>query len=154
MNLTVPQLADSCAVDLILEQNLQRVACATRGERRFDLEEPLQAALKSGVARVLGTGRAVTGHDDASNGSPRAAPAHVLGEARKPSYVCMPLRAREQVIGVLTLVRAERPFQRAEVQLIEQLASRASDRHRQCTSVRRSGARRPYARRRARHRVS
>jgi len=128
VRLAVPRFADMCCVDLLAGEQLERAAFAVRPGNSQSAHErdggaAFETELRQAIRRVLSSACAVS--------KPEArAPVELSGEPHGPDpiccYVCLPLHARHQLIGVLTLVRTRRVFQSGELNLAEQLASRVS----------------------------
>jgi len=129
MGLVVPRFADLCCVDVLAGPKLERVAFAAQPDKQAAVAQPetkalLETELKTAISRVLSSGSAVSRQagrtTDELGGEPR-------GRRQSwPSYVCLPLQARQKMIGVLTLARTQRAFLPGELSLAEQLASRVS----------------------------
>jgi len=137
--LAVPYLADFCIVDLVGEDGqVRRLATAHAREDR----EPLLQALRERyaprrdspqpAARVLRSGRAeLTSHvDEAWLEASASDPDHLrlLRELVPVSYLVVPLVARGQTIGALSLATAEsgRHYGPEDAILAEDLARRAA----------------------------
>ena len=137
--LAVPRLADWCAVDLLGENGrLERVAVEHPDPERVRLAHEIEArypadpAAPHGVFQVIRTGESEMMPDIPDALLERLArdPEH-LRMARAlglRSYVCVPLVARDRVLGALTLVHAEsgRAHGPADLALAEELARRAA----------------------------
>jgi PAS domain S-box-containing protein len=137
-HLTVPAIADNCAIDLVYaDTGLRRVvidaADPQRGELLRDLYRrypPDPRAL--GIFEVLESGRSrlVAHVDDAQRVAPArdAAHAELLRAAGTTSYMVVPFVARGRVIGTLALNMAEssRHYGPADLALAEALAARAA----------------------------
>ena len=137
--LAVPRIADWSVVDVLDEDGaIKRVAVAhsdpqklRRGweiSRRF----PPRADEARGVARVLRTGEPEFMPELPAELVEQAkardpAMAGILEELGMHALICVPIRARDRVLGALTLVRAEtgRPFTKADLDLATALADRA-----------------------------
>jgi PAS domain S-box-containing protein len=136
--LAVPHLADWCAVDVVGERGtVQRIHVAHPDPRRVgmvrELEEryPADPASPFGLHNVLRTGQ--------SEMVPQISDEMLAASARDEehlrliqalglrSYVIVPLSARGQVVGAITLVSAEsgRRYGQADLWLAEELARRA-----------------------------
>jgi len=137
--LTVPRLADWCAVDMVgVDGELQRLAVAhedpAKVQRAYELQEKYPPALddEHGVAAVIRTGNAefipeishevldaLVGDDQERRG--------LVEELDIRSAICVPLRARGRTLGALTLIAAERheAFTQADFDLAAELARRA-----------------------------
>ena len=137
--LTVPEIADWCAVDLVDEigQREQVVVAHTDPEKLVLAEElrahdPRQATAETGVGRVAATGVSelypevtdemlVAGAVDEEH-------LRLLRAVGMRSAILVPLRARGRSLGVMTLVTAEslRRFDERDLDFAEQLAGRAA----------------------------
>jgi K+-sensing histidine kinase KdpD len=112
-DISVPRLADWCTVDVLDETGgIKRLAAAHVGPEH--VPDPDAAA---GVPLVLRTGEAQF--------MPEVREA--LGAPGLRSWLCVPLKARDQVLGALTLATAEsgRAFTSADLDLATALAGRA-----------------------------
>jgi signal transduction histidine kinase len=137
----VPSLADWCVVDLVDDGGSARqvevahVNAQKEAELRA-LEKGLGKVATSadgGSAQVIRTGRSELHRDVSASpdfiskvfGLERQELLYALG-AR--SHLCVPLKARERVMGALTLVSSEsnRRFDEDELEFVEELARRAS----------------------------
>ncbi|MGH2725269.1 MAG: SpoIIE family protein phosphatase [Actinomycetota bacterium] len=137
--LTVPRLADWCAVDIVDEDGaIELVAVAhsdpskVRLARRLRRRYPPDPDGPGGVAHVLRTGRS----ELYSQIAPEILEAtardeehlSLLRELRLGSVMIVPLAARGRVLGAMTLVSAEsgRTFGRQDLRLAEEVAGRAA----------------------------
>ena len=126
--MVVPTLADWSVVDFFPDDSTFQVAVAHADQTQEAKLRPLQVRLppkqprapdpEKGEAAVAEAGRYVFGVE-------RQKVLHELGAS---TYVSIPLRVRERVIGALTLVfsTAERRLDQEDLNLAEDLASRAS----------------------------
>jgi signal transduction histidine kinase len=137
--LAVPGLADWCGVDVldergqvrrlvIVHKDPEKQGVAEELERRY----PRSEDASSGSIRVLRTGESLLLPDIPDEGLVRyardAEHLRLLRELGFKSYLVVALRARERVLGTITLVRTE-PGQRygaEELRLAEDLARRAA----------------------------
>jgi PAS domain S-box-containing protein len=137
--LTVPRLADWCAIDLVeADGELRRVVTAhTDPEKERTASElhrryPPDPSSEHGVHHVLRTGRAVLVPEIPAEVIRRSAHdeehARILTELRLRSYMIVPMISPEGVLGTITFVCAESEHAYAEkdLRLAEQLASRAA----------------------------
>jgi PAS domain S-box-containing protein len=137
--LVVPRLADWCAVDIVGEDGaLSRLAVAHVDPARVALAEELQRRYPEdpdaphGVGPVLRTGcsQFVTEIPDSLLVGLAKDPEHlrILRSLGLRSYLCVPLTARDQTLGVLTFASAEsgRRYGPADVEFAEDLARRAA----------------------------
>ncbi len=137
--LSVPEIADWCAVELVDDRGeRQRVAVAHRDPDKLDLAERLRAyepeelSPDRGVGRILRTGMSELYQDIPDEALAAAAvnDEH-LGLLRSlgfRSVLLVPLSARGRTFGVMTLVTAEsmRRFEDADREFAEQVAGRAA----------------------------
>ena len=137
--LTVPELADWCAVDLrtqdgrieragLAHTDPQAVASAEELARRH----PIDPDARAGVANVLRTGAAEL-HAEIPDGLIRDVAVddehyRLLKAVGMRSAIIAPLLARERVLGALTLVSADsgRQFDEQDLELARQLALRCA----------------------------
>jgi PAS domain S-box-containing protein len=124
----VPAVADWCTVDLVAEDGRRRRAASVRDRRvaaRARKGDGDQAAALAEAA--IREGRSVLGPPAAEAPAvPGDDPAAVAAERSRA--IATPLRARDEVLGALVLVRdAGRPgFDNADIDLIGELAGRVS----------------------------
>ena len=135
--LAVPGVADWCAVDLLEEGRIERVAVHHSDPARIALVRQLAGRYPSdpdasvGAPHVIRTGQsefAASIPDDVVDTVARDAEhARILRELGLRSYVIAPLTAREQVLGAITFVFAEsgRTYDENDLRLVEDLARRA-----------------------------
>jgi PAS domain S-box-containing protein len=140
-SLAVPQLADWCAIDVLVEESgeiVQLVVAHQDPERKRWAEELRTRSRQVRIddefdltARVMRTGepeflREVPKEllDEAAERDPEAARA--LEEISIRSAITLPLRAGERTLGALTLVAEERVFDDSDFGLAQQLAARAA----------------------------
>jgi PAS domain S-box-containing protein len=137
--LSVPQLADVCAVDLLTEQGVveRRVVVHRDPERVahvFELARlfPIDLGTDVGIARVLRTGAPLC----LPELTEATLPAFTRGEEHLArvrrlglrSLLCVPLQARGRVLGALTWMVESGPrrYGTRDVELMRELARRAS----------------------------
>jgi PAS domain S-box-containing protein len=121
-DLIVRDLADWCVIDLIDEGDLRRTAVAraepvTDGARVGDSPgSAIGAVAQSGRARILPS------LGESSNGEP----VHFLDGLEARSVICVPLRARKQPLGAVTVARTTRgaAYDADDLALVEDLAVR------------------------------
>ncbi|MEO6954996.1 MAG: PAS domain-containing protein [Polyangia bacterium] len=135
--IVVPWLADWSIVDLVVGENLDRVAGAHHDRAKRPLLDELRRTapnrdVESGVAAVVRTGQTeyvpiVTREyaQSAAAGDAQVDMAFALGMA---SYIRVPLVARGRVLGVLTIVRdaTSAQYDAQDVRIVEELALRAA----------------------------
>jgi signal transduction histidine kinase len=138
--LTVPRLADWCTVDVLNEEReIERVAVAHRDPDKtksvWEVQRriPFRPDSPIGVSYVLRTGESeflpeVPQKLLASAVRYEPELAEVLEQVGVRSWICVPLKRRERVLGALTLVGAEsgRIFTQSDFDLATALAGRAS----------------------------
>jgi PAS domain S-box-containing protein len=137
--LTVPQLADWCAVDLLTEQGgVERRVVVHRDPeqvaRGFELAKrwPIEVSTHGGVGQVLRTGEPLCVAEMPDSALPALArsEAHLalLRQLGLKSSLCVPLQARGRVLGALTLVIESGPrrYGARDLELARELARRAS----------------------------
>ena len=136
--LAVPQVADWCAVDLVEDGAIRRVAVEhpdpekVRLVRRLQERYPADPDAAVGVPHVIRTGAselAAEIPDDLLVSAARDAEhLRLLRELGLRSYVVAPLVARDGVLGAITFVLAEsgRSYGAADLALVEDLARRAA----------------------------
>jgi signal transduction histidine kinase len=138
--LVVPRLADWCTVDMLAaDGSIERLAVAHQDPAKVRLARelaerfPADRSADRGVARVLRTGEpelipeiadellvtAVAGNDELLG---------ILRELGLRSALTVPLVARGQTLGALTLIAAEsvRPYGESDLELVLDLARRAA----------------------------
>jgi len=136
--LAVPALADWCAVDLLADGGMQRVAVEHEDPAKVDfvraLEEryPSRQDAEHGMYYVIRTGRPdmMSNIPDelletAAFDAEHRALLRTLGLR---SYIAVPLVAREKTLGAITLVHAEsgRRYDERDLRLAQELARRAA----------------------------
>jgi PAS domain S-box-containing protein len=141
--LAVPQLADWSMVYLREDDgSIRRVAIAHRaGDEHpaavaaatLATHPDIDPAADAGVPLVMRTGRPqlhthITPEAMAADASDPAAQAAVLRELGLRSWICVPLTARGETFGALSVVTAEsgRRYGRADLRFVEQVAQRAA----------------------------
>jgi PAS domain S-box-containing protein len=136
--LVVPLMADFCFVELVSDDDVRRVACAHRDPAKLPLlqrAQELQPDARteaSPVRQVLETGSSILLRrvsdeliDDVDAGFALSQTYRELGLR---SAIVVPLRARRQVLGALTLVSAEsgRDYDEDDLSMAADLARRAA----------------------------
>jgi signal transduction histidine kinase len=137
-HLVVPHLADWCAVDLLEGGRLRSVAVAHVDPAKVALARelsqrwPLDPNARNGPPKVARTGESELLSqipDSLLVASTREAEhLRVVRALGLTSSMCVPLRARERTIGVITLVAAEpgRHFDQEDLKVAEELARRCA----------------------------
>ncbi|MGE5656115.1 MAG: PAS domain S-box protein [Actinomycetota bacterium] len=138
-NLAVPTLADWCCVHLAeADGSIRLVAVAHPDPGKLELIwaieqcQPLDPQGRHGVARVLRTGEAKVYAEIPDSvleaTAPDVASLMALREWGMVSAMCVPLKARDRILGVLSMLSAEsgRRYGREDLELAEQLAYRAA----------------------------
>ncbi|HUP45589.1 MAG TPA: PAS domain S-box protein [Thermoanaerobaculia bacterium] len=136
--LCVPRLSDWCAVDMVEpDGSLRRLAVEhidpSKVRLAFELQEryPTDPDAAFGVSQVVRTGKPEWMAEIPLELLEAAAKSdehrELIRQLQLRSYIAMPIRVREEVAGVLTLVIAEskRSFTARDVELAEALALRA-----------------------------
>lgn len=135
--LAVQELADWCAVDILRDGRIERVAAAHRDRTKDDLARQLQrypfaADAPGGAPRVIRTGQSIL-YPDVPDGLLRAVargPEHLelLRTLGLRSGMVVPLVGSGAVIGAITMVSTQsgRSYSPADLELAEDLARRAS----------------------------
>lgn len=135
--LLVPELADWCSVDVLEDGGLRNIAVAHVDPAKVELARELQARYPprlegpSGVAAVMKTGRPQLLPDlnDTLVASARRDEelGRILRELGLRSAMIVPLGARDQVLGVMTLISAEshRTYDESDLALAQELGIRA-----------------------------
>jgi signal transduction histidine kinase/PAS domain-containing protein len=137
--LTVPFLADACVVDLLNNRGEPERVAAVHIDpdgagllRQIHEKQPFNPAHRNGLAAVLRTGRpeVFDGLTD-DDYQKWAEDPELLGLVRRLAvrgYICVPLLARERVIGVITLLAtvSNRHYNALDLALAEELAKRAA----------------------------
>lgn len=136
--LAVPAMADWCSVCLLEAGTLRQLTLAHKDPRQLQLARelmeryPLEAEAEHGPHQVLRTGASVFLPRIADEQFVRAARdaehLKLLRALRIHSYLCVPLRARDQILGTLTFVKAEsrEEYTPEDLALAEELAHRAA----------------------------
>jgi two-component system, cell cycle sensor histidine kinase and response regulator CckA len=136
--LAVPEVADWCAVDLVEDGTIQRVAVAHSDPAKVELVRDLERRYPTdpeatvGVPQVVRTGRSellVEIPDELLEQAARDGEhLRILRDLELRSYVVAPLKGRAQVLGAITFVHAEsgRRYSEADLLLVEDLARRAA----------------------------
>ncbi len=136
--LAVPEIADWCAVDLVEEDgSIHSLALSHADPAKVTFARELQDRYPqpdadSGAARVIRSGESelVTEVSDDLIEAAAIDELHLelLRELGLHSYMCVPLVARDQIMGAITFVVAEsgRRFRDGDLLLAEELARRAA----------------------------
>lgn len=136
--LAVPYLADWCAVDVIEDGELNRLTVAHIDPAKIEFVREIRSKLpthlraEGGPGRVLATGEselhAAVSDEQLQSGAVNLEHLEMLRKLEIRSALLVPLKARGQVLGVLTFVTAEsgRRLNQSDRKLAEELASRAA----------------------------
>jgi PAS domain S-box-containing protein len=134
--LSVPQIADWCAIDLLEGQTIRRVAVAHVHPEKIDLavefhrRYPPRIDEMGGVALVLRTGQATMVREITDEmlaaGTPDPEQRAILQSLGLRSFICAPIRARGRTLGAITFVAAEsgRLYGDSDLALANELAYR------------------------------
>jgi PAS domain S-box-containing protein len=131
--LAVPEIADWCAIHLVSPQGLRCLAVAHSDPAKLAVADALAREYPepAGAARVVQTGRPELypeiSEEHLAHASPDPRQRHLLRSLGFVSALAVPIRARDHVLGAITLVSAEsgRRFGPSDVALAEELALRA-----------------------------
>jgi signal transduction histidine kinase len=134
--LTVPYLADWCAIDVVQDDgSLSRLAVVHRDPSRDEAARELQRRYAPdpegahGLPRVLRTGRSEFRPETVASALEARDEDHrrLLGELGLTSYMCVPLQARERTLGAISFVYGTgRRYTRDDLALAEAVARRAA----------------------------
>ena len=136
--LAVPVLADWCAIDVVDGGATRRLAIAHVDPAKVKLvgeivrRYPPDPNARTGVPEILRTGKAelmpVIPRELLTRAAVDAEHLRLIDELQLASYVGVPLKARGQVIGVLTMAMAEsgRHHTEKDLELAQSLADRAA----------------------------
>ncbi|HET7270373.1 MAG TPA: response regulator, partial [Rubrobacter sp.] len=138
-HLSVPDLADWCAVDVLAENGvLERVAIAHKDPQKIrwaqELQEryPSDPDATSGLPEVMRTGRPEF-HPEITEEMLEAAARdeehlRIMREIGFTSAMIVPMRLHERALGAITLVSTERwrRYEEADLELAEEIARRAA----------------------------
>ncbi len=137
-DVVVPYFADWCAIDLLQNQVIERVAVAhcnpEKAKLGWDLHQkyPKQLDAPEGVPRILRTGQAelvaeIPG-DALAAIAQDAEHLQILRELGLKSCIVSPLIARGQILGTISFVTAEsdRRYGQADLALADDIAHRAA----------------------------
>jgi len=135
--LAVPRIADWCFVDILEEGAFRRLAVSHLSEQHRELARELEHRhllnpdAPEGPPQVLRTGKAEL-REEVSPDFLRVIARtdedyEVLARMGMRSLMCVPMRARHQPVGLLTLIstQAERRYTAEDLALAEELARRA-----------------------------
>ena len=139
-SLALPVLADGCTVDVLDTRGgmgrlifLHRLPEKTRVGHELERLYPRRHDAPAGAARVMRTGAPELVTHIPEEGLARyaqdAGHLRLLRELGVRSYLVVPLRSRERVLGAITLIRTEPgppPYGQEELRLAEELARRAA----------------------------
>jgi two-component system, cell cycle sensor histidine kinase and response regulator CckA len=136
--LAVPEVADWCAVDVVLDGQIRRVAVQHSDPAKVEFVQRIQERYPPdpdsavGVPHVLRTGKPDFVRDIPDDLLEAAAQdaehLQLIRSLELRSYIIAPLVARERVLGAFTLVLAEsgRTYEQGDVAFVEDLAARAA----------------------------
>lgn len=136
--LATRSIADWAAVDLVEDGTVRRVAVVHPDPEKLriarDIEQryPTDPSSPAGIHHVIRTGERVLVPEIPEEMIRRAAHdeehLRLIRELRLESYICVPLKLRDEVIGALTLVSSSpaRRYTEADADLASELARRAA----------------------------
>lgn len=136
--MTVSHIADWCAIDMLVKNQLERVSVAHVDPSKVVLAQelydryPPDLTTDFGVAWVLRTGQPEIAYAIEEGMLKQAAQDtehyQIIKELGLTSAIIIPLKSRNQILGVLTLLSAEsgRIFDDEDFKLAKELARRAS----------------------------
>ena len=136
--MAVPGLADWCAIDLVQDTLIKRVAVAHVDTTKLDFVKELESRYPSdpnattGVPQVIRSGRpefvAEIPQEMIRAAAIDAEHLRLIDFLQLHSYICVPLTVRGKTIGALTLVMAEsrRRYDRLDLEFATALADRAA----------------------------
>lgn len=138
-SLSVPYFADWCAVDMAAPVGSpRRLALAHVDPRKIQIAQeierrsPIAQRLPDAAFQVLKAGKSALSVDVAESeqmkGKSTSAPTSLLPVLGLKSFICVPLKVRDRVLGVLTFVMGEslRRFSQSDLAFAEELARRAA----------------------------
>lgn len=130
--LVVEDFASWCTVDLLLNGSIDRIAVAHRDlnkffQTRFFLNKyPAQPTAKRGVYRVVSTGEAILipqlTREDWARRADDQEHLRLIMDLGSTSYMCVPLMARNSVVGAITVYSGDRTYTSRELETIQKLA--------------------------------
>lgn len=131
--LMVPRFADVCAIDLVEEGELRRVASAYSTDELSGLYGPDSAYAQSSrkirqAARdALRGGNSLFMPAVESPASAATPPGYATGQVAPRSLILIPIEARKQILGVLTFLRVgdRTPFDGDDLAMAQQMGRRA-----------------------------
>jgi PAS domain S-box-containing protein len=133
--LAVPHIADWCAVDVVEDGKLKRLAIAHLDPAKLALSAEYRRRFpdknsETGVAKVIRTGETVyaqcVGRDELARIAESKEHLELLVGLEIHSVVIVPLRTPTQILGALTLVSSEKGLTEADVKLAEDLGRRSA----------------------------
>jgi PAS domain S-box-containing protein len=135
--LSVRELADWCAIDVVEEGEIRRVAATHRdAEAKAEALRTIRAVDSSKVRtgalqRIIATGEPLMVREIDWDAFVKAYPDEpelmaTIRELGTKSYMMMPLPVRGDVLGTITLVSSHRVFEDEDLQLAKELAHRAA----------------------------
>jgi C4-dicarboxylate-specific signal transduction histidine kinase len=132
-DLLVSSLASWCVIDLVTDDGkIERVAVKHRNPAKVELTQrmfqnhPAKPTATRGVYKVIATGKSILIPEMTEADWARRADSdehlRMIMELGSTSYMCVPLKARNRVVGSIMLFSNERTFQAQELETTEQLA--------------------------------
>jgi PAS domain S-box-containing protein len=141
--LAVPEIADWCTVDIVDEESTsdatyRRLAVAHVDPAKVELAHDLQRRYppdreRDGIAQAIRTGEALLGRDIPPEALDAAARddehRRMLRELGLMSYIVVPLRTRDRVVGALSFIsssESRRRYNESDLRFAEELGRRAA----------------------------
>lgn len=129
-NLLVTDLACWCVIDLVTEEaQIERVTVVHRDPskallaKQILLHHPPSPSATRGVYRAIATGQSIM--MPKTEWSDRAdSPEHlrIINELGSSSYMCIPLKTRNKIVGSIMLLSGERIYDEIDLRTTEELA--------------------------------
>ena len=135
--LAVPRIADWCFIDIIEEGAFRRLAVSHRSDEHAELARELEhrhlldPEATEGPPQVMRSGKAElrpqVSQDFLQRIAKTPADLDALGRMEMRSLMCVPMRARNQTVGLLTFIStdSDRRYMPEDLALAEELARRA-----------------------------
>jgi C4-dicarboxylate-specific signal transduction histidine kinase len=130
--LIVVDLASWCTIDLLLHGSIDRIAVAHHDlnrffQTRFFLNKyPARPSAQRGVYKVVSTGESILvphlTREDWARRADDEEHLRLIMELGSSSYMCVPLQARNRVVGAITLYSGDRTYSERELETVQKLA--------------------------------